>query len=177
MKEGRTPSVSEVAEEAMVSRATAYRYFPSWDALLAEAPLEGAIPTAEQLFDCDSSPDPEQRIDQAEAAMHEMVYENEAQLRMMLAHTLSQGMKSNDHHRTPVRQNRRTDLIEAALAPVKDRLTVEVYRTLCAALALFFGPESMVVFRDVVPMDPERARAVKSWAIRALVRAALSERG
>jgi hypothetical protein len=28
MKEGRTPSLDEVAETALVSRATAYRYFP-----------------------------------------------------------------------------------------------------------------------------------------------------
>lgn len=174
MKEGRTPSVSEVAEEAMVSRATAYRYFPSWEALLAEAPLEGNVPTADQLFDGDASTDPVERVDKAEAEMHRMVYENEAQLRVMLALSLSQGNRSNDG--TPVRQNRRTDLIEAALAPVKDRLAPDAYEKLCAALALFFGPESMVVFRDVIPIDPGQAREVKSWAMRVLVRAALSER-
>jgi hypothetical protein len=52
----------------------------------------------------------------------------------------------------------------------------EAYDNLCAALALVFGTESMVVFRDVVPLDEKKARKVKSWAIRALVRAALKER-
>ncbi|MFN3628321.1 MAG: TetR family transcriptional regulator, partial [Parvibaculum sp.] len=28
LKEGRNPSLEEIAEEALVSRATAYRYFP-----------------------------------------------------------------------------------------------------------------------------------------------------
>ena len=34
MRQGRKPSLEEVAEEALVSRATAYRYFASIDALL-----------------------------------------------------------------------------------------------------------------------------------------------
>ncbi|WP_189342209.1 TetR family transcriptional regulator, partial [Mesorhizobium sp. M2A.F.Ca.ET.067.02.1.1] len=34
MQSGMTPSVSEVAEAAEVSRATAYRYFPSQAALV-----------------------------------------------------------------------------------------------------------------------------------------------
>lgn len=176
LKEGRTPSVTEVAEEAMVSKATAYRYFPSWDALLAEAPLDGSVPTAEQLFGGDDADDPEERIDRAEAATHEMVYANEAQLRAMLIHTLNQTIRPRQQDRTLVRQNRRSDLIEAALAPARDRLSDDAHEKLCASLALFFGPEAMVVFRDVLAIDPTRAREVKSWAMRALVRAALSDR-
>ena len=175
LKQGRTPTVGEVADEAMVSRATAYRYFPSGDALLAEAPLDGEVPTPEQLFDTDPSTDPEDRVDRAEAALHRMVYDNETPLRAMLARSLSRGIDSRDADSAPVRQNRRSDLIEAALAPAKDRLSAEAYQRLCAALAVFFGTESMVVFRDVVPLEPQCAREVKSWAMRALVRAALSE--
>ena len=40
LKEGANPSMEDLAAAAMVSRATAYRYFPNLDALLAEAPLE-----------------------------------------------------------------------------------------------------------------------------------------
>src|SRR5262249_45571054 len=39
--EGRVPTVAEVAERADISRATAYRYFPTQDALLLEAPSRG----------------------------------------------------------------------------------------------------------------------------------------
>jgi len=39
LKQGRKPSLEEIAEEAIVSRATAYRYFPSVEALHREAPL------------------------------------------------------------------------------------------------------------------------------------------
>lgn len=44
MKQGRKAGLEEIAEEALVSRATAYRYFPSVEALLLEAALHVALP-------------------------------------------------------------------------------------------------------------------------------------
>lgn len=175
LQRGSKPSMDEVAEEALVSRATAYRYFPSLEALLIEAPLEAAIPEPGDLFADDRSLDPEARVDKAESALHTMIYQNEAQLRLMLASSLEQAAKARGKDTTPVRQNRRTPLIEAALAPARDRFDDAIYQKLCAALALVFGTESMLVFRDVVPLDEKAAREAKSWAVQALVRAALKE--
>ena len=180
LKAGRTPDMDEVAKEAMVSRATAYRYFPTVEQLLVEAPIDGAAPEPEQVFAGDRSTDPADRVDRAEAAMHEMCYRNEAQLRLMLAASLDRAAKAMNGSAdagdgTPIRQNRRTPLIEAALAPARDRLAPAAYARLCAALALIFGTESMIVFRDVLGMDEKSARRVKSWAARALVNAALQE--
>jgi AcrR family transcriptional regulator len=177
LKQGRTPDMDDVAREAMVSRATAYRYFPSIEALLVEAPLEGAAPDPQVLFAGDPSTDPVQRVDKAEAALHDMVYRNVAQLRVMLAASLERkasatGETDGD---VPIRQNRRTPLIDAALASARDRFTDEAYENLRAALALVFGTESMIVFTDVLGVDEQTARRVKSWAARALVRAALDE--
>src|SRR5438105_10170966 len=39
LQEGSTPTVAEAAERAEVSRATAYRYFPTRELLLAEVAL------------------------------------------------------------------------------------------------------------------------------------------
>jgi AcrR family transcriptional regulator len=172
MKEGRKPSLEDVAEAALVSRATAYRYFPSVEPLLVEAAVDIATPDPAALFGSDAA-DPETRIDRAEAAMHRMAFDNEKAIRLMLAAALSRG----DHDDVPVRQNRRTALIEAALAPAQSRFKKASYERLKAALALIFGSESMIVFRDVLRMDEQDARAVKSWAVRALVRAALDESG
>lgn len=170
LKEGRKPTLAEVAERALVSRATAYRYFPSIEALLVEAPIDGAVPDPDILFEEDPSTDAEDRVDRAEAALHEMVFANELQLRTMLAHAVAP--HSED---VPVRQNRRQDLIEAALAPVRARLDDTVYTRLSQALALVFGTESMIVCRDVLGIDADAARETKSWAVRTLVRAALAE--
>ena len=128
MKEGRAPSIHEVAEEAMVSRATAYRYFPTRESLLVEAPLDGAVPTPEGLFAEDRSNDPGERVDKAEQALHDMVYDNEAQARALLAVSLDRWAKrEREADETPLRQNRRVPLIEAALAPARDRFNDESY--------------------------------------------------
>ena len=176
LQSGRTPSMDEVAEEAMVSRATAYRYFPTIEALLVEAPLDGEVAEPQALFIGDSSVDPVERLDRAESSLHQMTYRNEARLRLMLAHTLQAGAVAQPGT-APVRQNRRGAIIDAALAPVRSSFDERSYENLTAALALVFGTESMVVFRDVLPLSPERAREVKSWAIRVLVEAALAETG
>jgi AcrR family transcriptional regulator len=175
MKDGHKPSLEEVAEAARVSRATAYRYFPNIEALLAEAPLEIVSPDWKRLFDGDQSVDPEERVDRAEAAMHRLVYENEAAIRLMLSAALTRAARDGVDQEVPYRQNRRTPLIEAALAPARSRFKQRSYGRLRAALAMIFGSESMVVFRDVLRLDEKTARDVKSWAVRALVRAALVE--
>lgn len=172
MKQGRTPTMDEVAEEALVSRATAYRHFPKIETLLVEAPLDAAITDPSELFAKDSSDDVEERIDRAEASLHAMVYQNEAQLRIMLANSIRRDLTDDS---IPARQNRRLPLIEAALAPARHRFPEADYERLCAALALIFGIESMIVFRDVLGIDSDTARTVKSWAVRALVRAALQD--
>jgi AcrR family transcriptional regulator len=174
MKNGHRPNLEEVAEAARVSRATAYRYFPNVEALLVEAPLDSAAPDIEALFKQDASTDPEQRIDKAEAAMHRMAFDNETAIRLMLAATLTRAAQGH-HSAVPLRQNRRGALIDAALAPARRRFGKDVYARLRAALALVFGSESMIVFRDVLRVDESAARRVKSWAVRALVRAALEE--
>ena len=171
LEEGRTPGMDEIAAAAMVSRATAYRYFPTLEALLLEAPLQGETPDPATLFAGDESTDAEARIDRAEAALHRMSYRNARQLRLMLAHTLAQ----EPADAVPRRQNRRTPLIEAALQPLRGELEPAAFRRLCRALALVFGTESMIVCTDILQLDEEAARELKSWTVRALVRAALLE--
>lgn len=177
LKQGRKPSLEEVAEEALVSRATAYRYFPGVEALLIEAALDVAVPDPRALFGDDPAGDPVARLERAEAALYEMIVQNEVPLRLMLAHSMERRAGTGDPAEIPVRQNRRTLLIEAALAPAKDGFTPEAYRRLTRALALVIGTEAMVVFRDVLQLDDAEAEKVKRWAIRALVTAASEEDG
>ena len=73
MKKGRKPSLEEVAEEAMVSRATAYRYFPSVEALLLEASLDVAVPDAAEVFGDGAADDPVARLERVDTALHDMI--------------------------------------------------------------------------------------------------------
>jgi AcrR family transcriptional regulator len=169
MKEGRSPSLEEIAEEALVSRATAYRYFSGVEALLVEAALDVAMPD-ETFFVGDGSRDPVDRLLRADAAVAGMVRENEAALRAMLVHSLQRGM---DGAALPVRQNRRTPLIELALAPARETMAPDAYVRLVRALALVIGTESMIVFKDVLAIGDEEAAGIRAWMIRSLAAAAL----
>lgn len=172
MKQGRRPSLDEVAEEALVSRATAYRYFPSIEALLAEASADMLTPEPAQLFTGDEPTDPVARVEKVDAALHDMVLANESALRLMLANALQQGTGGERDAALPLRQNRRTPLIEAALEPARKQFKPSGYDMLGKALALVIGTEGMVVCKDVLQIPDAEARKVKRWAIRALVEAA-----
>jgi hypothetical protein len=110
------------------------------------------------------------RVQRAETALHEMQMANEVALRMMLANALQRSVSGASEE--PIRQNRRTALIEAALAPSAGEFDPTDLDRLTKALAVVFGTEAMIVFKDVLQIDDSEARAVKAWMIDALVAAA-----
>ncbi len=172
IKNGHTPTLDEVAEAALVSRATAYRYFPSIDALLVEASLDVAVPEPGELFRNDTSADPVLRLQRVETALYDMILANEPMLRTMLAHTIQHEMQADETGTLPRRQNRRTPLIEAALEPARNRFKPAALKMLMRSLALIMGTEATIVVKDVLQLDDAEARKMKRWAIRALVEAA-----
>ena len=171
MAQGQLPKVADVAKEALVSRATAYRFFSNDEELIAEAAIDVRTPTGTQIFDGDTSLDPEERLLKANAVMHDVVWKNQKQMRFIMARLLDQ---SNGSREMP-RQNRRTDFIHTALAPARDRFDAATYRKLCAAVALVIGAESMFVFHDVLQIEEAEARKVENWVVRVLTQAALLE--
>lgn len=175
MKQGRKPSLEEIAEEALVSRATAYRYFPNVETLLLEAPLDLAIPEAEEIFHDGPVKDPVARLELVDTAFHDMILENEKPLWLMLAKALERRAVL-DEEDLPGRQNRRSPLIEAALEPARGTIKPGALDTLEKALALIIGSEAMIVCKDVLQIDDAEARKVKRWAIRALVDAARKQK-
>jgi AcrR family transcriptional regulator len=172
MQQGRHPSLEEIASEALVSRATAYRYFPQVETLLLEAALDVAVPDASTVLR-DAPQDAVSRVERIDTALHEMMLANEPQLRMMLKHSMERRISGDTDAALPARQNRRTPLIEAALEPVRKQFRPADLEMLTRALALIVGTEAMIVFKDVLQVDDATARKVKRWAIRALVESAI----
>jgi AcrR family transcriptional regulator len=172
MKEGRKPGIEEIAEAALVSRATAYRYFQSMEALLREASLDVGIPEAKDVLGGSAPRDAVARLEKVDTALHDAVLGNEPAFRMMLMQSLERGLPKDRKDGVPLRQNRRTPLIDAALAPVRDDFKSADLKLLRHALALIVGTEGMIVCKDVLQLDDTEARKVKRWAIKALVRGA-----
>lgn len=172
MKSGQKPTLDAVAEAALVSRATAYRYFPNIEALLLEASLDVVAPQAEEVFDGTSPDDTHARLERVEGAFDAMIRANEPALRIMLARALEYTVSQDTQDKLPPRQNRRTPLIEAALEPMRKSFTPSSLKVLTRALAILIGPEAHIACKDVLQLTDAEGRAVRRWAIGALLAAA-----
>src|SRR6201986_2645369 len=96
-------------------------------------------------------------------------------MRLVLARLIGQRSGGTNGRPALRRQNSRTQIIEKCPAPARNRFDKATYRKLCAALALVFGAEGMIVFRDVLQLEEAEAREVENWVIRVLTQAALLE--
>jgi AcrR family transcriptional regulator len=168
--QGKTPTLAQAADAAMVSRATAYRYFPTQEALLVELPLDIAAPTVAALFGEGAPSDPEDRAALVQNALYDLARDHETEFRLFLRSSLLRSLAPTDGRRDPFRGARRLDLLDEALAPLADELPAEEIEQLRTTLSILVGVESMVVLRDVLRLDHNDARAAGEWAVRQMVR-------
>lgn len=178
LRAGATPSVAEAAEAAKVSRATAYRYFPTPEALMLE--VAGITPTYQPIEDMVqrlSGEDAEERLTRFLTAMNATTFKDEAQMRMALKVYLDTwfAARGNGGETPAVREGRRMRLLETVLEPARRRLSKAKWRRLQAALALTLGTEPMVIMKDVCRLKEDEAQEVLLWAALTLLRAGLAE--
>lgn len=174
LREGKTPTIAEIADRAEVSRRTIHMYFPTLEQLLLDAAI-GV--TSEQLIEADmaasrSGDDPEERV----VALARAIVRHEHDVmhlgRTMIRLTVDGPEPASGE---PRRGARRIGWIEEALAPARPLLRPEVYRQLVSSLAMVIGWEAMIVLWDVRGLNRKQAEDATVWAVRALVGAALAE--
>lgn len=174
---GKTPTVAEAADVARVSRATAYRYFPSQEALLVEVPLQVALPSSAIMFDGPDAPrDPEDRAALVHNVLFDHVRAHELHFRLFLRNALLRSLHS-DGQPEFLRPAYRLELLEKALDPLVHELDADQLEQLTSALSVLIGTEAMIVMRDVLNLDDHQARTTGEWAVRALVRSARQATG
>jgi AcrR family transcriptional regulator len=175
MQGGETPSVSEVAEAAELSRATAYRYFPS-QAALVEAVVDEALGpilawessssnTVERVEDLFRTSLP--RIDEFEATF-------KAALKLSLE-AWARRRAGTVSDEPQVRRGHRVELLREALKPMRRRRSNPEVERLAQALSLLFGVEALVVLKDMWGLDARQAEEITVWAASALVDAAMQK--
>ncbi|MDX0431608.1 TetR family transcriptional regulator [Sinorhizobium medicae] len=175
MQSGFTPSVSEVAEAAEVSRATAYRYFPSQAALVHAVVDEALGPILDWRSD---APDALTRIADLLATAMPRIDEFEATFKAALKLSLDQwaqrqaGTLGNEPQ---FMRGHRVELLRQATAPLEGKVSKESREQLAQALSLVFGLEVLIVLKDIWGLSAERAQSVAEWAAAALVEAAVRE--
>jgi AcrR family transcriptional regulator len=166
---GRPPTVAEAAEAALVSRTTAYRYFPTQRSLLLAAHPEVA---ATSMLPGDVGEDPEERVAAVVRGFMAMVMDTEPQQRTMLRLSLEEDAESRH---LPLRQGRAIDWFAEALEPLRVQLGDDGVRRLAIAVRAVSGIESLVWLTDVAGLTRDRAVEQMVWSAVALVRRTVQE--
>lgn len=175
MQSGVTPSVSEVAEAAEVSRATAYRYFPSQSALVHAVVDEALGP----ILDWSSNDaDARTRVADLFRTALPRIDEFEATFKAALKLSLDQWAQRQAGTLGTEPQfirGHRVELLRDATAPLAGMLAPQAKDRLAQALSLVFGVEVLIVLKDIWGLSGAEAQAVAEWAAAALVDAAVAQ--
>lgn len=195
----RAPTVASVAERAGVSQATAYRYFPTQEALLAEAAVEPLVSSLERAAkEAEARTDPLAALDHFLGVLLDELSRGEATLRVLHARSLeAAGAAADDalgdapagpadgapagpapgpRHRRPAGSpagDRRPDWFRRVLAPLRPELGGRGFERLVCAVTAAAGVEALSTLRDACGLSPAQAREVMRWSALSLVRAAM----
>ncbi|WP_445659192.1 TetR family transcriptional regulator [Achromobacter sp. NCFB-sbj8-Ac1-l] len=177
MAQGITPSVAELAEHAQVSRATAYRYFPSQSALIAAVVDESLGP----ILAWDSkAADAAARVDELLRFAYPRLEAHEAPLRAAIQVSLQQhaeasaGRAGNEPRLV---RGHRVDILKRAIAPLAGTLTPAQQDRVAQALSLVYGTEVFLVLKDIWRLDLPEVTEVARWTANAIIQQALAEAG
>jgi len=171
---GREVTMPEVAKAALVSEATAYRYFPDLAGLLREA-IAGQLPgPAEALAAVADSADPVERIAAVTEYLLRHILARQGVVRAMIAATVVRPAEA------AARPGLRFGLIDHALAPPAEHPAFADPAALTQLkhdLAVTVSAEALFSLTDLHGLDPEAAIASIVHTATTLTRAGLPAAG
>lgn len=173
--QGKNPTVGEVADAALVSRATAYRYFPSQEHLLLQAVLNRSIDETDRTVRTaiDRHEDTAGRVDALVRAVHGEIVSHEQRFRDF-ARLSAETRQGEQDTIGGVRGDRRIQWIEYALKPLRGRVGEGEFARLVQGLSLCVGAESFIVLSDLCRLGPPEVEEAARWTAKALLAAAES---
>jgi AcrR family transcriptional regulator len=164
IRDGRPPSMPEAAELALVSVATAYRYFSSAEELWDDAALFGAT----ELIDSDeleaaieaAGEDVEARLEVVIRRLGWSFIDNEVLTRRVMKTSLDRwfAQQGDDHEPRPVRPGMRNKWNALALQPLRSTLEDHEVDALVEGLGFVVGAEAVMTLLDVLHLSPEAAK-------------------
>lgn len=169
VRDGAEVTMPAVARAALVSEATAYRYFPDLVSLLTEVTAEHRPSPAEALASA-GEPEPDDPVARVAAVTEHLLRHGlryQSAIRAMIAGTITRpDVKS-------ARPGLRFGFIEVALAPVAGRLDPAVLAQLRRDLAVVVSTDALFTLLDLAGLEPDDAVASLVRTATTLTRAAL----
>ena len=171
---GHIPSVAEVAVRSKVSRATAYRYFPSRSALVT-AVIDSSLGPVRTL--ADDALDGRARVRDLFQRTFPRFKEFEPQLRAAAQLALEQWAleRAGLLEEVPYRRGHRIRILEHAIAPLAPQLPPTVRQRLHHALSVVYGIEPYCILKDIWNLSDRQTERVALWMADALIDAALRD--
>jgi AcrR family transcriptional regulator len=172
IRAGQPLTMPAVAEAALVSEPTAYRYFPDLLSLLSEA-FAGLWPDPEQaLAPVAGSTDPAERIAFATEFLFRHVLAYSGAVRATIAATITRPELAHN------RPGLRFGLIDYALAPLSGTLAVtdpDRFSQLRLDLAVVVSAEALFTLTDLCGLTPEQAITSATRTATTLTTAAIAK--
>lgn len=169
---GHQPTLQDIANKAMVSRATVYRYFPSADALIHEAYFGRAVVPLDEFVA--PGTDPVEAIGRAAEVMNRLLLDDESGVHIV-ERAFMQIWLDNAPGMRPSRVARRMKYIDPIVDSLSHRLDEAARLRLRTALAMTMGTEAVLAMRDVAGASLQDTIAAGIWAAQSLIRQALAE--
>ena len=160
---GVTPTVAEAAEAALVSRTTAYRYFPTQHALLLAAYPEIG---KDSVLGDDPPDDTQARFEIVFAEMARQVTENGVPLRAMLRLSLDRSAQGDQ---PLLRRGRRRTWVADALSPLGEKMDEDHFDRLVLAVTAATGIEVFVWLTDIARLTPDKALDIMRFTAQTLL--------
>jgi AcrR family transcriptional regulator len=164
-------TVAAAAAEAAISKATAYRYFATPEALIREALLDGNWKQPEEVVG--GAADVRARVERVHRYLFEFTRRNENAHRHFLSKALEAWVAGGGKSKTPLRGARRIPMFELALEPVRETMPAAAFARLAHALSAASGIETYIALKDVCGLDDGEADAIAWSNIEAIMDRAL----
>ena len=168
---GHIPSVAEVAARSRVSRATAYRYFPSRSVLITAVidrslgpvrSFKSKRPTAASACaNCSCRPFRASRSSSRRCAPP-------CNSRSSTGRSSAPGLLEEETYR----RGHRVRILEHAIAPLASQMPKAVRCRLHRALSVIFGIEPWVVLKDIWGIPDREVERIALWMADAMIDAA-----
>ncbi|MDM0111564.1 TetR/AcrR family transcriptional regulator [Variovorax sp. J22R133] len=171
---GHIPSVAEAAAQSKVSRATAYRYFPSRSALVT-AVIDSSLGPIRKL--ASDNPNGRERVHELFLRTFPRFKEFEAQMRAAAQLSLEQwGLeRAGLLEEEPYRRGHRVRILEHAIEPLAPLMQPAVRDRLHHALSIVYGIEPYVILKDIWGLKDREVERTALWMADALIDAALRD--